>query len=44
MTMRVAYAKDRLQGRAVTGTENAGQARPIRMIVHPDIRRNAARP
>ncbi|WP_134724560.1 acyl-CoA dehydrogenase C-terminal domain-containing protein [Paracoccus luteus] len=35
----VAYARDRLQGRAVTGTENpAGPADPI--IVHPDIRRN----
>jgi alkylation response protein AidB-like acyl-CoA dehydrogenase len=35
----VAYAKDRLQGRAVTGTENpSGPADPL--IVHPDIRRN----
>jgi alkylation response protein AidB-like acyl-CoA dehydrogenase len=35
----VAYAKDRLQGRAVTGTENPdGPADPL--IVHPDIRRN----
>ena len=35
----VAYAKDRLQGRAVTGTVNtAGPADPL--IVHPDIRRN----
>jgi alkylation response protein AidB-like acyl-CoA dehydrogenase len=35
----VAYAKDRLQGRAVTGTENpTGAADPL--IVHPDIRRN----
>ncbi len=35
----VAYAKDRLQGRAVTGAENpAGAADPL--IVHPDIRRN----
>lgn len=35
----VAYAKDRLQGRAVTGAENpSGPADPI--IVHPDIRRN----
>ncbi|WP_413875118.1 acyl-CoA dehydrogenase C-terminal domain-containing protein [Albidovulum sp.] len=34
----VAYAKERLQGRAVTGTENpAGPADPL--IVHPDIRR-----
>lgn len=34
----LAYAKDRLQGRAVTGTENpAGPADPL--IVHPDIRR-----
>ncbi|MCB1395022.1 MAG: acyl-CoA dehydrogenase C-terminal domain-containing protein, partial [Rhodobacteraceae bacterium] len=34
----VAYAKDRLQGRAVTGTENpGGSADPL--IVHPDIRR-----
>jgi hypothetical protein len=33
------YAKDRLQGRAVTGTENpSGPADPL--IVHPDIRRN----
>jgi hypothetical protein len=35
----VAYAKDRLQGRAVTGNENpTGPADPL--IVHPDIRRN----
>ena len=35
----VAYARDRLQGRAVTGAENpAGPADPL--IVHPDIRRN----
>ena len=35
----VIYAKDRLQGRAVTGTENpSGPADPL--IVHPDIRRN----
>ena len=35
----VIYAKDRLQGRAVTGTENPnGPADPI--IVHPDIRRS----
>jgi len=35
----VDYAKDRLQGRAVTGTENPdGPADPL--IVHPDIRRN----
>ncbi|MDH5529481.1 MAG: acyl-CoA dehydrogenase, partial [Paracoccaceae bacterium] len=35
----VIYAKDRLQGRAVTGTENPdGPADPL--IVHPDIRRN----
>ncbi|MDC0736728.1 acyl-CoA dehydrogenase C-terminal domain-containing protein [Cognatishimia sp. SS12] len=34
----VAYAKDRLQGRAVTGAENPdGPADPL--IVHPDIRR-----
>ncbi len=34
-----AYARDRLQGRAVTGSENpAGPADPL--IVHPDIRRN----
>jgi alkylation response protein AidB-like acyl-CoA dehydrogenase len=33
------YAKDRLQGRAVTGAENpTGPADPL--IVHPDIRRN----
>ena len=33
-----AYAKDRLQGRAVTGAQNpAGPADPL--IVHPDIRR-----
>ncbi|MDZ4095457.1 MAG: acyl-CoA dehydrogenase C-terminal domain-containing protein [Paracoccaceae bacterium] len=33
------YARDRLQGRAVTGTENpSGPADPL--IVHPDIRRN----
>ncbi len=35
----VAYAKDRLQGRDVTGVKNAaGPADPL--IVHPDIRRN----
>ena len=35
----VIYAKDRLQGRAVTGAENPdGPADPI--IVHPDVRRN----
>jgi alkylation response protein AidB-like acyl-CoA dehydrogenase len=35
----LAYAKDRLQGRAVTGAKNAaGPADPL--IVHPDIRRN----
>ncbi len=35
----VAYANDRLQGRAVTGTQNPdGPADPL--IVHPDIRRN----
>ncbi len=35
----VAYAKDRLQGRDVTGVKNpAGTADPL--IVHPDIRRN----
>jgi alkylation response protein AidB-like acyl-CoA dehydrogenase len=35
----VIYAKDRLQGRAVTGAENPdGPADPL--IVHPDIRRN----
>ncbi|MFZ1479992.1 MAG: acyl-CoA dehydrogenase C-terminal domain-containing protein [Paracoccaceae bacterium] len=35
----LAYAKDRLQGRAVTGAENPkGPADPL--IVHPDIRRN----
>jgi alkylation response protein AidB-like acyl-CoA dehydrogenase len=34
----VAYAKDRLQGRAVTGAQNpTGPADPL--IVHPDIRR-----
>ncbi len=34
----VAYAKDRLQGRAVTGAQNPeGPADPL--IVHPDIRR-----
>ncbi|MDP4033651.1 MAG: acyl-CoA dehydrogenase C-terminal domain-containing protein [Pseudorhodobacter sp.] len=34
-----AYAKDRLQGRAVTGSENPdGPADPL--IVHPDIRRS----
>ncbi|AUH34067.1 acyl-CoA dehydrogenase C-terminal domain-containing protein [Paracoccus tegillarcae] len=34
-----AYAVDRLQGRAVTGTENpSGPADPL--IVHPDIRRS----
>ncbi|MFV0301015.1 MAG: acyl-CoA dehydrogenase C-terminal domain-containing protein, partial [Paracoccus sp. (in: a-proteobacteria)] len=33
------YARDRLQGRAVTGTENpGGPADPL--IVHPDIRRS----
>ena len=35
----VVYAKDRLQGRAVTGAENPdGPADPI--IVHPDVRRS----
>ena len=35
----VAYAKDRLQGRDVTGAKNPdGPADPL--IVHPDIRRN----
>jgi len=35
----LAYAKDRLQGRAATGTRNlGGPADPL--IVHPDIRRN----
>ena len=35
----VAYANERLQGRAVTGAENPdGPADPL--IVHPDIRRN----
>jgi alkylation response protein AidB-like acyl-CoA dehydrogenase len=35
----VAYARDRLQGRAITGAENPdGPADPL--IVHPDIRRN----
>ncbi|HEX9856926.1 MAG TPA: acyl-CoA dehydrogenase family protein, partial [Paracoccaceae bacterium] len=35
----VAYAKERLQGRAATGAENpSGPADPL--IVHPDIRRN----
>ena len=35
----VAYAKDRLQGRDVTGAQNPdGPADPL--IVHPDIRRN----
>ncbi|MDB6180052.1 acyl-CoA dehydrogenase C-terminal domain-containing protein [Paracoccus fistulariae] len=35
----VEYAKDRLQGRAVTGVENpSGPADPL--IVHPDIRRS----
>ncbi|WP_287884614.1 MULTISPECIES: acyl-CoA dehydrogenase C-terminal domain-containing protein [Paracoccus] len=35
----VAYARDRLQGRAVTGDANpSGPADPL--IVHPDIRRN----
>ena len=35
----LAYAKDRLQGRAVTGAKNpAGPADPL--IVHPDIRRS----
>lgn len=34
-----AFARDRLQGRAVTGTQNPdGPADPI--IVHPDVRRN----
>ena len=34
-----AYARDRLQGRAVTGAQNPdGPADPI--IVHPDVRRN----
>ena len=34
-----AYARDRLQGRAITGAENpAGPADPL--IVHPDIRRS----
>ncbi|SOB92468.1 hypothetical protein SAMN05877809_101553 [Rhodobacter sp. JA431] len=35
----VAYAKDRLQGRAVTGAENPGGAADP-LIVHPDIRRS----
>ncbi|MFA5537760.1 MAG: acyl-CoA dehydrogenase C-terminal domain-containing protein [Gemmobacter sp.] len=35
----VEYAKDRLQGRAVTGAENPGGAADP-LIVHPDIRRN----
>ncbi len=36
--MAVDYARDRLQGRAVTGTENpSGPADPL--IVHPDVRR-----
>ena len=35
----LAYAKDRLQGRAITGAENPdGPADPL--IVHPDIRRS----
>jgi hypothetical protein len=35
----LAYARDRLQGRAVTGAKNpSGPADPL--IVHPDIRRN----
>ena len=35
----LAYARDRLQGRAATGAENpSGPADPL--IVHPDIRRN----
>ena len=35
----LAYARDRLQGRAVTGAQNpSGPADPL--IVHPDIRRN----
>ena len=35
----VAYARDRLQGRAITGAENpTGPADPL--IVHPDIRRS----
>ena len=35
----LAYAKDRLQGRAVTGPENPNEAADP-LIVHPDIRRN----
>ncbi len=35
----LAYAKDRLQGRAVTGPENPDDAADP-LIVHPDIRRN----
>jgi len=35
----VAYAKDRLQGRDVTGAKNPGGAADP-LIVHPDIRRN----
>ena len=35
----LAYAKDRLQGRAVTGPENPDEAADP-LIVHPDIRRN----
>ena len=35
----VAYANDRLQGRAVTGAENP-EAPADPLIVHPDIRRN----
>jgi len=35
----LAYAKDRLQGRAVTGPENPNDAADP-LIVHPDIRRN----
>ncbi len=34
----LAYAKDRLQGRAVSGTTSNGPADPL--IVHPDIRRS----
>ena len=35
----IAYAKDRLQGRAATGPENPDDAADP-LIVHPDIRRN----
>ncbi|MGZ3217470.1 acyl-CoA dehydrogenase C-terminal domain-containing protein [Paracoccus sp. T5] len=35
----LAYAKDRLQGRAVTGAQNAAAAADP-LIVHPDIRRS----